>query len=127
MYKQFEYLVSLYLFILQVKIIHHNYVSNALQIITSMSIILQSSTLSPMDKVKKILSSPITRRKNANTLPLTSTLSQPDPATKTLPQGPGYFGVPLEDILQREGTDVPHLVTKICTYLLKHGKISLAE
>ena len=60
--------------------------------------------MSTMDKVKKILSSPITRKKN-------------------VPNPNRYFGVPLEDVIKRENhTDqVPFIVKKICAYILNNG------
>lgn len=33
-----------------------------------------------------------------------------------------YFGVPLSDIVRREGKSVPNLVTKIVSFILEHGE-----
>ena len=60
-----------------------------------------------MDKVKKILNSPGSRRKALQVQPAHS--SQ-------------YFGVSLEDLAQREGRDISKLVTKICCYIYQHGQ-----
>ena len=55
-----------------------------------------------MDRMKKILSSPITKKRTL--------------ATNR------YFGVPLEELIKREGTTVPQIVQKVCAYIYQHGK-----
>lgn len=54
-----------------------------------------------MDRMKKILSSPITKKRALSSS--------------------RYFGVPLEDVIKREGRLVPFLVEKICTYIQENG------
>ena len=55
--------------------------------------------------MKKILGSPLGSRKKA------ATQQQ-------------YFGVPLEGLLRREDATIPHLVCKICDYVLRNGASS---
>ncbi|KAI0239940.1 Protein FAM13A [Lamellibrachia satsuma] len=57
---------------------------------------------SSLERMKKILGSPLGSRKKATTQQQ-------------------YFGVPLEALLRREDTRIPHLVSKICEYVLRNG------
>ena len=57
---------------------------------------------SPMDKMKKILSSPISRKKAVFT--------------------GRYFGVHLEDLAKREGDTIPIIVRKVCNFIQSHGE-----
>lgn len=54
-----------------------------------------------MDRMKKVLSSPITKKRN-------------------VPFGQ-YFGIPLEELVNKEGTLIPHLVTQVCKHITKMG------
>ena len=86
------------------------------------------SSDSAMDKMKKILSSPITRKKNVSSQPTTTTTSTMSPSSSSSlsPSKTGrYFGIPLEEILRREGTGVPHLVQRICYYIQHYGQSSI--
>ncbi len=56
-----------------------------------------------MDRMKKILTSPITKKKSVVT-------------------SSRYFGVPLEELTRREETAIPQLVQKICVFIQTHGK-----
>lgn len=84
-----------------------------------------------MDSLKKkFMSSPLAKRKNYNT-PTPSSLSILSPTMPVLnvahtsDQPPlVYFGIPLKQITQREGTKVPILVTKICHHIYKHGEFN---
>ena len=49
-----------------------------------------------MERMKKILTSPINKKKSVVTL--------------------RYFGVPLEELARREGSTIPQLVQKICIF-----------
>ena len=72
-----------------------------------------------MDKMKKLLS-PKVKHKN---LPQPSSLLPSGlSGSEYLGTPRNYFGIPLSQILQQEGTKVPLLVTKICHYVYKHGK-----
>ena len=78
-----------------------------------------------MDKVKKILSSPMSKRKNQSQPPSPSSPSGHSNGlspTQARALAVRYFGVPLDDIVRREGTEVPRLVSKVCAYIMKHGR-----
>ena len=125
-----------------------------------------ASATDSMDKVRKLLSSPASRRKASNNIstnnsnvangntttgeavagatsnhvtltsgsngvsghlsvPLQGAPSRgPGPGGMTGPQpyGGGYFGVSLEELGQREGRDIPHLITRVCAYIYDTGK-----
>ena len=70
----------------------------------------ESSLESGMDKMKKILSSPMSRKKVTNGAPCR------------------VFGVPLDELLPK-GTDtgppVPNIVSKICTFIKNHCEYSI--
>ena len=85
-----------------------------------------------MDKVRKILSSPITRRKNqgvalssSSSGGITTSSAGDKTAMTSAPQprltSPSYIGVSLETLQAREGRDIPKLVTRVCTFLLDAG------
>lgn len=69
---------------------------------------------SKMEKVKRaIVGSPRDRKSNK-----ASDLGGSNSSTNTICQ---YFGVPLMELLNREKSEVPNLVTKACTYIYDHG------
>ena len=76
---------------------------------------------SVMDKMKKLLNSPITKCKNLTSTPHPN-LIPAHLSPHVLGTQRNYFGVPLSQILQREGTKVPLLVTKFCHYLNTYGE-----
>ncbi len=54
-----------------------------------------------MDRMRKILNSPSSKKKNV---------------------GGKYYGVPLEEIVRREGNSVPNAVQRICNFIQNNGK-----
>ena len=56
-----------------------------------------------LERMKKILGSPLGSRKKSAT------------------QQQQYFGTPLDTLLRREDGRIPHLVSKICDYVLTNG------
>ena len=81
---------------------------------------------SSMDRVKKLLQSPGSKRKNGH-----SGGGSKGPSAKPLPQGgkgalppgKGYFGVALEELRKRENKDIPKLITKVAEYIYDNGKL----
>ena len=65
---------------------------------------------SAMDKMKKILGSPMTKKRSMAT------------SSPSAGQIGKYFGIALEEITRREGSHIPHLVTRVCKYIKEYGK-----
>ena len=64
-----------------------------------------TTTTSTMDKMKKLLSSPITRK-------------------KVVPNANRYFGIHLEELARKESEPdgIPVLIKKICNFIINNGK-----
>ncbi|XP_013391568.1 protein FAM13B isoform X1 [Lingula anatina] len=74
----------------------------AKQLLQEQSLRITSSQQSRMDKMKKLLSSPLSKRKTTNGSP-----------NKT-------FGLPLEDLITKD-QEIPFVVRKICEFIRMHG------
>ncbi|ELU16771.1 hypothetical protein CAPTEDRAFT_227273, partial [Capitella teleta] len=77
-----------------------------------------------MDKVRRLLSSPSSKRKSAVSNGNESVSKATKDAVSMIgfkASGGGYFGVALEEICQRESRDIPSLVTRTCSHVYNKG------
>ena len=61
-----------------------------------------------MDKMRKLLNSPLSRRRQA-------------------PPPPAYIGATLDELSRRENCPVPKLVTKVCSFIHENGECLLSK
>ena len=87
-----------------------------------------------MDLMKKIMNSPLMRRKSQVTEPVAvasggngvvSPVVEVNNERLGSVNGSRYFGVDLETILEKDQTDVPLLVVKTCEYICEKGQSRL--
>jgi hypothetical protein len=76
-----------------------------------------------MDLMRKIINSPLVRRKSqlVEAAP-TSAYDSVDSTMPVVTEDRRYFGVALEKIVERDQMDIPVLVLKACDYISRRGQ-----